>query len=255
MRAMFTIAVNTIAEALHRVFVQIVLIFAVLFIVAGMFMSYLGPGMEDKVLKDIGLTIITAFAMLMAIFMGASLIQPEVERRTVYALLAKPVRRHEFVLGKFLGALVVIAGSVWVMGGVFVAAVYLKQHVWAPQLLSAVAILPLAAAVMMAVVVFFSTFTSALITVLIGFVMWGIGFSQSALEYLGEMTDNRFSRVVIGVVNTVLPDFSNFDWRIAIVDQLNVITPVAEAKIIAYGVAYVAVILTLTIIVFNEKQF
>jgi hypothetical protein len=60
---------------------------------------------------------------------------------------------------------------------------------------------------------------------------------------------------VIGVVNTVLPDFSNFDWRIAIVDQLNVITPASELKIIGYGVAYVAVILTLTIIVFNEKQF
>jgi len=255
MRAIGAIAKNTIAEALHRIFVQTVLAFAVLFIVGGTFLSYLGPGMEEKVLQDLGLSIITLFSMLMAIFIGVGLIQPEVERRTVYALLAKPVRRHEFVLGKFLGALVVIAGCVWLMGGVFVLAIFAKQHVWQPALLSAVAILPLAAAIMMAVVMLFSTFTSSLLSVLFGFVVWGIGFSQSTLEYLGESTENRFSRTMIGVINTVLPDFGNFDWRLIIVEELNLITPDVMLKIIGYGLAYVAVVLALTIVVFNEKQF
>ena len=175
MRAIGVIAKNTITEALHRVFVQTILAFAVLFIVGSMFFAYLSPGEEEKMLKDLGLSIIALFAMLMAIFIGVGLIQPEVERRTVYAMLAKPVRRHEFVLGKFLGALAVIAVCVWLMGGVFVAALYVRQQVWTPELLSAVAVLPLAAAIMMALVMLFSTFTSSLLSVLLGFVIRGIG--------------------------------------------------------------------------------
>jgi ABC-type transport system involved in multi-copper enzyme maturation permease subunit len=255
MRAMAAIAQNTIVEALHRIFLQTVLAFAVLFLVGGMFLGYLGPGMEDKVLKDLGLSIITLFAMLMAVFIGVGLIQPEVERRTVYALLAKPVRRHEFVLGKFLGALVVIAACIWLMGGVFVLAIRFKQQIWAPELLSAVAILPLAAAIMMGLVMFFSTFTSSLLSVLIGFVIWGVGFSQSTLAYLGESTDSRFSRTMIGLVNTLLPRFDYFDWRVVIVDQLGLLTSEVVIKSIEYGLVYLAVVLALTVVVFNEKQF
>jgi len=118
-----------------------------------------------------------------------------------------------------------------------------------------VAVVPLASAIMMALVMLFSTFTSSLLTVLVGFVIWGIGFSQSALEYLGEATENRFSRTVIGVVNTIFPNFGNFDWRTSIVDQLYLLTPELVFKVVGYGVAYVAVVLALTIVVFNEKQF
>ena len=255
MRAIGVIAKNTITEALHRIFLQTIVAFAVLFIVGGMFFSYLSPGEEDKMLKDLGLSIITLFGMLMAIFMGVGLIQPEVERRTVYALLAKPVRRHEFVLGKFLGALAVITACLLLMGGVFVVALFAKQRVWTPELLSAVAVLPLAAAIMMAIVMLFSTFTSNLLSVLMGFVIWGIGFSQSTLEYMGESAENRFSRTVIAVINTILPDFGNFDWRVPVVEQLDLITGSVVLKVVGYGVAYCAVVLALTIIVFNEKQF
>jgi hypothetical protein len=116
-------------------------------------------------------------------------------------------------------------------------------------------VLPLASAIMMALVMLFSTFTSNLLAVLMGFVIWGVGFSQSTLEYLGQSTDNRFSRIVIGVINTILPDFGNFDWRVPVVDQLGLITGTVVFKVVGYGLAYCAVVLALTIVVFNEKQF
>jgi hypothetical protein len=75
------------------------------------------------------------------------------------------------------------------------------------------------------------------------------------LAYLGESTDSRFSRTMIGLVNTILPRFDYFDWRLVIVDQLGLLSSDVVIKSIEYGLVYLAVVLALTVVVFNEKQF
>ena len=253
MRSIFTIARNTVSEALSRIILQIIVIFALLFLVVGFFFTFMTPGEEDKMLKDLGLTVITVFGLLLAIFMGISLIQPEVERRTVYAVLAKPVRRLEFVVGKYVGAIAVLALCVAVMGLVLVGALYLKQQIWSPELLIAVAGMFFGLMIMTALVMMISTFASSLMAVISGFVFWSIGYSQIYIKQLADHADNAVSRGVLEVMYAVLPNFSVLDLRPAAVDGLP-IPPQLLGKMALYGLSYTIVIIVIAIILFNERE-
>ncbi len=253
MRTIFIIARNAVSEALSHIVLQMILIFALMFLVLGFFFTYMSPGEEDKMLKDLGLTVITVFGLVMAIFMGVSLIQPEVERRTIYALLAKPVRRLEFVLGKYLGAMGVLAISVVIMGVVLVAALYLKQMVWSPELMLALVGVFLTLMIMTALVMMLSTFASSLLAILGGFLFWSIGYGQIYIKQLAEHADNPASRQVLEIMGAVLPNLTYLDLRPAAVDGLGIPFQLV-AKVITYGVGYTAVVLAVTGVLFNERE-
>jgi len=110
-----SIARVTVAETLRKKVLYGILVFAAGSVLAATFFSSYEPGEQDVVVKDIGLTLISMFAGLVAIITAMFLIPEEVERRTIYPLLAKPVRRSEFVVGKFLGVAAPVAISMGVM--------------------------------------------------------------------------------------------------------------------------------------------
>jgi ABC-type transport system involved in multi-copper enzyme maturation permease subunit len=253
MRAILAISKNSVGEALHRMMFQVLLLFALLFIVGGTFFAYMAPQEEDKMLKDLGLSIITIFGMIIAIFMGVSAVQPEVERRTIYALLAKPVRRYEFLVGKYVGSVVVLGLSVLLMGLVLVATLYVRQTVLNWPLMLAVAMIFIQLTVMLALVFMVSTFASQLMTVIVGMVIWVIGYLQVYLKDLAAHAQSTFTKYGLVLMNALLPDFQAFDLRSPVVDNL-AIPPELVFNILRYGVLYGLVALALAIILFNEKQ-
>lgn len=253
MRSIFVIARNTVADALSRIILQIILIFGLLFLVIGFFFTFMTPGEEDKMLKDLGLTAITVFGLVMAIFIGVSLIQPEVERRTVYAVLAKPVRRLEFMLGKYLGAVAVLALSMAVMGVVLVGALFFKQQVWSPELLVALIGTFFSLMIMTALVMMISTFASSLMAVVCGFLFWSIGYSQIYLKQLAEHADNQVSRSLLLVMNVILPNFSTLDLRPAVVDGA-VIPMGLIVWMVGYGLLYTTIVVALAAVLFYERE-
>jgi ABC-type transport system involved in multi-copper enzyme maturation permease subunit len=253
MRAIFAISKNSVGEALHRMMFQVLLLFALLFIVGGTFFAYMAPQEEDKMLKDLGLSIISVFGMIIAIFMGVTAIQPEVERRTIYALLAKPVRRYEFLLGKYVGSVVVLGLSVGVMGLVLVGTLYVRQTVLNFPLMIAVGTLFLQLAVMLAIIFMVSTIASQFMTVFAGIVIWVIGYVQSYLHQLSEHAQSGFTRYSLQLMNVLLPNFQVFDLRSQVVDNL-AIEPQLIFAMIRYGVLYGLVVLAIAMILFNEKQ-
>ena len=86
-----------------------------LIIAASLLLGQLTAGQEVKIIKDLGLAAISLFGHFIAIFIGIGLVSKEVERRSIYALLAKPMTRTQFLLGKFLGLVATLAVNVTVM--------------------------------------------------------------------------------------------------------------------------------------------
>src|SRR3712207_1888378 len=132
----WTIARNAFREAVRdRVLYN--LVFFVLLLTAGaIFLGELSAAQESKIIVDMGLSAMLVFGAFIAIFVGVGLVYKEIERRTVYAIFAKPVSRGEFLIGKYLGLCLTLLVNVVVMGtGVSLALLYVKGG-WEPLVLS-----------------------------------------------------------------------------------------------------------------------
>jgi len=110
-----TIARNTFRETVRDKILYNLILFALVLILSSIILGHLTLGNEDKIILDLGLSAISIFGMLIAIFIGIGLVHKELEKRTVYALLAKPVHRYELILGKFAGLLFTLLVNVAVM--------------------------------------------------------------------------------------------------------------------------------------------
>jgi len=119
--AIRAIALNTFREAIRDRVLYLLLVFALLLIGLSRLLSLLTVGNEEKIVKDTGLAAISIFGVLTAVFVGVNLVFKEIERRTVYTLLANPVRRWQFLAGKFVGLGLVLAMNVALMSGLLFA--------------------------------------------------------------------------------------------------------------------------------------
>ena len=129
-----TIARNTFREAVRdRVLYNLVL-FALLLIGGAVFLGELSGGQEAKIIIDLGLSAILLFGVFIALFVGVGLVHKEIERRTLYAILSKPVGRGQFLVGKYLGLCLTLLVNILIMGvGVSLALVYVERG-WTPMI-------------------------------------------------------------------------------------------------------------------------
>src|SRR6202048_3700690 len=127
-RRIFTIATNTLTDLTRQKVFHFVLIFALVLIGSSAFMARFTCQQEFQILKDVSLRAMSIFSALLAIVATARLIPQDIEDRTVYTILAKPVPRFEYLLGKLFGALLLLAISVAVMAVLFVAVLYFREQ-------------------------------------------------------------------------------------------------------------------------------
>jgi ABC-type transport system involved in multi-copper enzyme maturation permease subunit len=210
-----------------------------------------------------GLSAITVFGILLAIFVGAFLIPHEIETRTIYAILAKPVRRVEFVLGKYLGALIILAVIVAIMTAVLVIVLVIQDHivkdmpdsVFDPNLRNVVVAAFMsycALAVLTALIILISTVSSTTMTVIAAFIIWAIGSMQSQIHELAE-SNTGAERLILLVIYTIVPKLENFDFTQVVSNFLSV-HPVEALLAVLYGIGYASVALVLATIFFNDRQ-
>src|SRR5216110_3878914 len=122
------ITANTLTELTRLKVFYVLLIFALLLIGSSMFMAQFTFQQEFQILKDVSLGAMSIFTSLLAIVATARLIPQDIEDRTVYTILAKPVPRFEYLLGKIAGVLLLLAISTFVMGALFVAVLYAREE-------------------------------------------------------------------------------------------------------------------------------
>ncbi len=257
------IARNTFRENIRDKVLYNLILFALLMILSSFALGQLSLGYDDKVIVDLGLTAISVIGTLIAIFIGIGLVHKEIERRTVYALLAKPVHRWEFILGKYLGLLFTLLVNVGIMAvglGVTLAfrgSVPIQSYA---RLLPAVSLIFLSLALTTAVALLFSSFSTPALSALFTFFLWIIGHFNADLVQFARLTKSSIAGLLSRILYYALPNISNFST----IDSRNVFQsaayyePINAAAIgwaVLYAVLYCTILLALTSAIFQRRDF
>jgi ABC-type transport system involved in multi-copper enzyme maturation permease subunit len=252
LRRLRSVAYNTYLESVRqRLFVGVVF-FAFLLMVAALVLKDISVHQDKKIIADIGLGAIDFFGTIIAIFIGADLVGRDVERRTLHLLLVKPLRREEFIVGRYLGLCLTILTSMILMAIGLSLALWTVDGSYSWSLLSATYALFLQLCLTGAIGVFFSTTTSRVLAIL----------GATIIAVLGRMTDvlKNASLVVEGFPDWLgkslylsLPNLLNFDLKNRAVYG-DLIAPGLLADLTLYAGAYVVALLALGAITFRRRD-
>jgi ABC-type transport system involved in multi-copper enzyme maturation permease subunit len=267
MRVVGQVAVNVFRESVRDKVLYNLVAFALLLIGASYLIGQLTAGQDVKIIKDLGLAAISIFGLLIAVFIGVGLVWKEVEQRSIYSLLSKPIRRHEFILGKYAGLALTLLVNISIMTLAFYAVLaYLNTQAsenlraaWPapaadPGMLRAVALILLELLLVTAIALFFSTFSSPFLSAALTFGLWVIGHFNAELRNFEAVVDAPFAAALTRGLYYVLPNFAAFDIKTQVVHALPV--PWSDIGTTAvYGVVYIALVLTAAAAVFARKDF
>jgi len=251
-----TIAGNAFREAVRdRVLYNLVL-FVLLLTGVAVFIGELSGGQERKIIVDLGLSATLLFGAFIAIFVGVGLVYKEIERRTLYAILSKPVGRGEFLLGKYLGLSLTLLVNVTVMGvGVSLALVYVQRG-WDPLIRGvwpAVFLIFIELMILTAVALLFSSFSSPALSALLTFSVFIIGHFSTDLKGLANSMGSAPARWFFAGLYYLLPNFSNYS---VITSTAHGISPAGRSifAAVAYAIVYVAALLAATTLIFSRRN-
>ena len=250
------IARNAFREAVRDRVLYNLVIFALLLTGGAVFLGELSAAQEAKIIVDMGLSAMLLFGVFIATFVGVGLVSKEIERRTVYAIFAKPVARGEFLVGKYLGLCLTLAVNVAVMGaGVSLALLYVKggPDPLALKIWPAVVLVFFELAIIVAVALLFSSFSTPALSALLTFAVFVIGhFSADMKAFAAEA--NPAARLLFGALYYLLPNFSHFSY-ITDASHGRAPDPAAFAVAVLYALVYVAALVSASALVFNRRNF
>jgi ABC-type transport system involved in multi-copper enzyme maturation permease subunit len=241
--------------------------FAVLLIAASYLISQLTAGQDLKIIKDLGLAAISWFGLLIAIFIGIGLVSKEVERRSVFALLSKPLTRGQFILGKYAGLVFTLLVNLSAMTVAFALVLYYMDAValpaakagWPapaldPRLLTAVALTVAELMIVTALALFFSTFSSPLLSALLTFGLWVAGHFNQDLRNFEAVLDVPLVVWLGRALYYLLPNLAPFNIRAEVAHGVDV--PARDVLLtLAYAAVYISILLIAAIAVFRRRDF
>lgn len=250
------VAVNTFREAVRDRVLYNLVVFALLMIGAAILVGQISIGIERLVIINLGLSAISVFGLVMAIFIGVGLVYKEIEKRTLYSLLAKPIRRWEFLVGKYAGLLLTLAVNTTFMTlGLAAALFYVGRHFERSDasILVAVYFILLEFALVTALALFFSCFSSPMLSTLYTLGIYITGVFAEDIHGVGEFTRNSALLAITRTLYYLVPNFHNF----------NVIATVAHGSAIPfalvwqntlYAALYVTILLLAASAVFSSRN-
>ena len=254
MRQTAAIALNTFKETIRDRVLAVIVVFALIMIVGGLWLGSISLGEQGRMMKDFGLVAVTAFGLIVAVFVAAGLVHKEVEKRTVYVLFSKPVSRVAFISGKFVGLCATMAVVLAGMGLFLFALVWMVDGRPSGMVLLAVLMVYVQLLVIIAVTIFFSTLGSAILASVLGICVFVAGqLSQNVLA-LTRLGKNPLTEALSWVIYIIVPNFSAVDVKAGVVGEQTL----AWGQVgvwTAYLLAYVVVVLALATLVFRRKEF
>lgn len=247
------IAINTFKEAIRDRILYLLVFFSLLMILASVVISTLSVGQNARIVVDMGLAAISLFSVIIAVFIGTNLLFKEIDKRTIISLLSKPIRRRDFILGKYLGLIFTLLVLDLIMSGIFLLILYLFQRIWYPPVLWIILFLFLEVMVITAVAIFFSTITSPLLSALFTFSLYGIGHYTKDLRMLGYLSKNPALEWITSALYYVLPNLEHFNLKNQLSGEIAVVP--LFISVMAYGTFYVLFLLVLSVLFFQKKEF
>jgi ABC-type transport system involved in multi-copper enzyme maturation permease subunit len=256
----WAIALNTFREA-----VRIRVLYGILVLVVGAnLMSYvigeMSAGDQARVARDIGLGGISLFGSLTAIFLGVFLLYTEVQRRTIHAIVSKPIERWEFVLGKYLGMALVLSVLVAVFSAAMIATLVWRHVGVSDAIVKAIVLSWFEVLTVAAVAIFFSSFSTPFLSGIFALAIWVIGRVTPDLERAANST-SPFIQWTSRVALQVVPDFHLFSISGRTVDDAHASVHsefVSWAYVglsCAHGTGWIVGLLVLACVLFHRRDF
>jgi ABC-type transport system involved in multi-copper enzyme maturation permease subunit len=267
MRAVSHVALNVFRESVRDRVPYNLVLFAVLLIGSSYLLAQLTAGQDVKIIKDLGLAATSLFGLFIAVFIGIGLVSKEVERRSIYSVLSKPVSRTQFIVGKYAGLVLTLLVNVSVMAvALYAVLAYMTwtespefRAAWDapgvdPALLNALLLIFIELMLVTAIALFFSTFSSPILSAALAFGLYIAGNFNADLRNFEQIVRSPAAALIARGLYHVLPDLSAFDVKTQVVHGL----PVAPGYILSttiYGFTYIAALLLGAIAIFAKRDF
>ena len=261
------IAVNVFRESVRDKVLYNLVLFALMLMGVSYLLAQLSAGQEIKIIKDLGLAAMSLFGLFIAVFIGIGLVSKEVERRSIYALLAKPIRRRELVVGKYAGLVLTLLVNISVMTVAYYAVLgvmawvngsWFKPHWEAPALdpalLKAIAMICLQLMIITAVALLFSTFSSPMLAAGLTFGLYIVGHFNADLKNFEAVVDSRPIAYLARAMYYLLPNLAPFDIKAQVVHGIHVPAGLLLFNT-AYALAYIAALLVGATLIFMRRDF
>jgi ABC-type transport system involved in multi-copper enzyme maturation permease subunit len=250
------VAWNTFREAVRDRVLYNLVFFALLMIAASVFLGQISLGIETTVLITVGLTAVSVIGLLIAVFTGVGLVSKEIDKRTLHALLSKPVRRWEFLVGKFGGLVLTLTVNTAAMAAALCLALLFVKHSLEREdavVIVAVYFILLKVAIVVALALLFSCFTSQLLSILFTAGLYVAGLFVTEMRNLSGSRVAPVMQTLFSWISYVLPNFENF----------NVMAAAAHGRTVpgalilqntAYAVLYCGIVLAGATAVFSRRN-
>jgi ABC-type transport system involved in multi-copper enzyme maturation permease subunit len=248
------IALNTFREAIRDRILYLLLFVAAASLIFSRLLALLTVGDRIKIITDVGLASLSVFGALMAILIGTGLVYKEIDKKTIYTLLAKPIHRWQFLLGKFFGLILTLFVMLFLMSLIFIVILLVHRGPLEWRMFLALAFIFLEMSLITAVALLFSCFSTPILSSIFSLAFYVIGHVSWGLETLIGKLQTGFSRTLARVLYTLIPDLENFNFKTEIVHHLP-IPPQVFLWATLYGVCYTAFVLALAVLVFRRRDF
>ncbi|MFH1941420.1 MAG: ABC transporter permease [bacterium] len=254
MMRIWAVALNTFKETIrNRVLVNI-LIFAIGLILLSLVVGDWSIYQQVKVLKDFGLSAMSIFGLLIAIFIGIRLMVQELEQKTIYIIASKPIHRWEIVFGKYAGLGLTIAANVILMSIALWFADFLMEGRIDFGLTPAILLITVEILLIVGFALFFSTFVSPTLSAIFTLIVFVAGHLSGFLRDYVQLYPDKGVHWFLRVIYTVVPNLESLNLKTAVVEQIER-PPHAVEYGLLYGIGYIFILLLLTVAVFERRDF
>ncbi|MBW7954439.1 ABC transporter permease [Candidatus Gracilibacteria bacterium] len=251
---MFNIAINTFKEIVRNKFLYLILVFGFLFIVFSISLGKLTIGEDSKVITDFGIAMIEIFGLIGVLFVGSQLLFKEIEGKTIFLILSKPIKRYEFILGKFLGFSLIILLITLLQSFLYLGVLFFNGITIEGIIIMSLIFILFKLWILIALVLFLSTFMSNILTIIVSILIYFTSHSFSLLLDLVNQAKILFLEVLVRLLQLLFPPFEALNTK----DYIGSFSKFNTSFFIEntlYSILYLVLILFFTILIFNRKKF
>ena len=254
MHSIGVIALNTFLENLRDKILYILLLFSALLMAASIFLGALTIAEQYKIVTDMGLAAINLIGVIIAIFVGIGLVTKEIERRTIYTIMARPVSRTQFVLGKYFGLAATLTVNVLVMFAVLLLTLWWLHAPMPFSLFQAAGLIFVELLVITALAMLFSTFSSATVSASLTLGLYVIGHLTQDLKGIAEKSHNEFITALMTGMYYLFPNLELLNIKGTAAAGVPV-SLTYQAWATGYGLLYAGLLLAVSCVIFQRRDF
>lgn len=251
---MFNISYNTFKELTRNKVLYLILFFAILLIIFSLALASLSMGQTEKIVLDFWLAMIEIFWLVSVIFIWSQLIFKEIDGKTIYLILSKPISRYEFILWKFIWFAMILACIIFFQSVFFVLLLWYSKFAITSIVLWSIFFIYIKLLVLFTIILFFSTFISSILSILLTIIVYIISHWITSILDMANHGNNYAIKTIWKVLYVIFPNFEALNIKETIMSPI-VVSSSYIALNLSYAIIYSIIILGFTIIIFNRKTF